>query len=126
MLSVMIGSIADFWRGSVTLPTVYWKSSPSFAAEAIDCDRCGGVESRRSARSRRPQSSCCDAGAAFAQLVALARSCGRRMPRDSQASSTRRFVRGDAAVVHLRPQAREQLRARPSAAWRTAADTDPS
>ena len=50
MLSVMIGSIADFWRAIVTLPTEYWKSAPSFAPDAIDwTDRDASINAGASA-----------------------------------------------------------------------------
>ena len=34
--SVTMGSMAERWRGKVTLGTVYWKSSPTLEAEAME------------------------------------------------------------------------------------------
>ena len=63
--SVMIGIIATRWRGSETLPTVYWNSSPTFAAEA--------TEATEAAAS-------IGAAAASRRLAAPAPLCRRRRP----------------------------------------------
>src|SRR4051794_37539802 len=51
MPSATTGIMADFWRGRVTLPTVYWNSSPSFVALPADATDAAASISPRSFRS---------------------------------------------------------------------------
>src|SRR5262245_19011429 len=75
--SVTIGIIALFWRGRETLPTVYWNSSPTLAADAIDSTEAaasiglaGSAASDAASRRARPPLRATGAGAAAGALRA--------------------------------------------------------